>query len=127
MSLLRSFVRSFYRWVSNPGRTRSKKLQLWEDRSVISSTHSPLTFLTSPALLELLSGASIGAVSNEIMKTQIKEFTIVLAASLLFSGWAAASDFSLSRRSHIYNLTTEWSNTNNPNGVWSYNQNTEIG
>jgi hypothetical protein len=53
------------------------------------------------------------------MKSPIKQFTVMLVASVLFV-CAAATD---SRGAHLYNLTTDWSNGSNPNGVWSYNQN----
>jgi len=56
------------------------------------------------------------------MKSQVKQFTLTVAAILLFAGGAAKAGSGAGP--HIYNLTTDWSNTSNPNGVWSYNQNT---
>jgi len=58
------------------------------------------------------------------MKSRIKQFTLILAASLAFAGGAVAAGRNANREPHLYDLTTEWSNTNNPNGVWSYNQDT---
>jgi len=56
------------------------------------------------------------------MKNQIKQFAVILAASLLVAYGAAASGRNTGRESHIYNLNTDWSNASNPNGAWSYNQ-----
>jgi hypothetical protein len=57
------------------------------------------------------------------MKTEIKQFTAGLAAALLFAAAAIAADRPSSRGPQLYDITTDWSNTANPNGAWSYNQN----
>jgi hypothetical protein len=58
------------------------------------------------------------------MKNQITRAALILTASLLFLGRAVAADRAAAWQSHFYNLKTDWSNTSNPSGVWSYNQNT---
>jgi len=55
------------------------------------------------------------------MNPPIKQFTFILVASLLLIGHAAAGTNSNGRQ--IYDLKKDWSNTSNPNGAWSYNQN----
>jgi hypothetical protein len=69
------------------------------------------------------------------MKTRINQFTITLAAALFFAVCITSSGKDASRNSknnkwtkqfatpRTYSLNANWSNTANPNGVWSYNQN----
>lgn len=56
------------------------------------------------------------------MKTPIKESALILVAGLLLIGRAAAAETKSDGR-QIYDLKKDWSNTSNPNGAWSYNQN----
>lgn len=64
------------------------------------------------------------------MKKRITQFTLTLAAGLFFAAcltsFGQAGKASMGARFpawHTYSLNADWSNTNNPNGVWSYNQN----
>jgi hypothetical protein len=95
--------------------------------STDNELHLPLTDLPwrgSDCPTARLSRSSKAGVFKKHMKIQIKGFSAVLAAGLLFTAGALASEGGVRGNLHIYDVTKDWSNTSNPNGVWSYNQNT---
>jgi hypothetical protein len=58
-----------------------------------------------------------------IMKSFVSPFISILAALSLLMGNAIAAGTNSNGR-QIYDLKRDWSNTSNPNGLWSYNLNT---
>ena len=85
---------------------------------------SPLTFLAGGSLLACVGvGVHKSRFLKIAMKKPLQQFTFVLVASLLLIGRAAAAETNRNGRL-IFDLKRDWSNTSNPNGVWSYNQNT---
>ena len=59
------------------------------------------------------------------MNKEIK-FTLIIAAnSLLLAGCGTTGKVATSEPPRTYNLSADWSNDTNPNGVWSYNLNNE--
>jgi len=51
--------------------------------------------------------------------------TVVVLSSLLLAGFGATEKVAASEAPRTYNLTADWSNSTNPNGVWSYNLDNE--